>query len=299
MGFRMQNYSLRPTSSWEELGEVGEQKVSQAIPKGFSHFRNKLVPCQYDNDYEEIDLIVIGTTGIWSIEVKSWRGIAYHGDYPEEIVFVRNTPDGRRTSNRYNPFYQARNHAQDLHSYLAYSLKEWFPSIHTLVVFASRDRIGVNGVNLERVRRLNPSIIYLDEMPEVITDNSNIVRGWREWYRVKDALSKLGTWDVIYFTSEERKRALLCQWSGLKIRTGTQTIPIKWEDLSRVEVMQGASSRLPVRFVYRSGDIQVGRLLDDTIPVQFPKGGIERIKLSEITEIRTGFSPKAESQTSL
>ena len=165
------------TSSWEELGEAGEQKASQAIPKGFSHFHNKLVSCQHGNDYEEIDLIVMGTTGIWSIEVKNWRGIAYPGDYPEEIVFVRNTPDGRRTSTRVNPFYQAHNHTQDLHSYLSRTLGEWFPSIHTLVVFVSRDSNGVIGVNLDHVRRLNPSVVYLDEMPEVITDKSKIVRG--------------------------------------------------------------------------------------------------------------------------
>ena len=285
---RKRKYRVSKTDSWEELGEDGERKVLAAIPEGFSHYRNVLVPCHHGNDYEEIDLIVVGPTGIWSIEIKNWRGIAYSGHHPEELVFSRRLPRGRRTSYRDNPYYQARNHAQDLHFYLEESLNEWFPSIHTLVVFASRDPVGINGVNLDRVRYANPSIIYLEEMTNVLGDPRKIVRGWERQYRVKDALSKLHTWDVIQLTNGERKRGLLYQSSELKIRSGAQDVSIDWEDIYRVEVMHRTQSQLPMKFFYRSGDIQIGELLDGEILMQLPNGRIASIKLTEIKEIRTG-----------
>jgi len=290
----MQKYSVSKTDSWEELGEAGEQKVLPAVPEGFFYFRNVLVPCHHGNDYEEIDLVVVGATGIWSIEIKNWRGIAYPGDYAEELVFIRNTPSGHRTSYRDNPFYQARNHAQDLYSYLVDNLKEWFPSIHTLVVFASRDPHGVTGVNLDRVRYSNPSVIYLEEMKSVLKDPRKIVRVWDGRHQVKDALSKLRTWDVIHFKDGKRKRGLICRWPGFdrfNISCGSQTVSIDLGSISRIEVMHNDQPQICVRFVFRSGETQIGELLDDSIPVQFSDGRIERVKLIEITEIRTGFSP--------
>lgn len=285
---RKRKYRVSKTDSWEELGEDGERKVRAAIPEGFSHYRNILVPCQHGNDYEEIDLIVVGSTGIWSVEIKNWRGIAYPGRHREELVFSRRLPRGRRTSYRDNPYFQARNHVQDLFSYLAESLKEWFPPIHTLVVFASRDPDGVNGVNLERVRYANPSIIYLEEMTNVLVDPSKTIRGWEGRNRVNDALSKLHTWDVIYLTNGERKRGLLYQWSGLKISSDTGDVSIDWEDIYRVEVIHEAQPRLPMRFVYRSGDTRIGELVDNVIHIKLPDGNIASIKLTEIKEIHKG-----------
>ena len=179
--------------SWEELGEAGEQKVIASIPTGFAHFRNIYIPCCHGYGYEEIDLVVIGPTGIWSIEVKNWRGIAYPGDYPEEIVFVRNTSKGERTSFRNNPYEQARRHAEDLNYYLKKILKTWFPTIHTLVVFATKDRNGVNGANLYNIRRYNPSTIYLDELPGLLSNPNSLVKYWDKWHLVTDALGKLST----------------------------------------------------------------------------------------------------------
>ena len=187
--------------SWEDLGEAGEQKVIAAIPTGFDYFRNIYVPCCHGYVQEEIDLVVTGSTGIWSIEVKNWRGVAYLGDYPEEIVFVRNTSRGERTSFRDNPYEQARRHAEDLHHYLSKTLKSWFPSIHTLVVFATRDRNGVNGANLDNICRYNPSTIYLDELQGLLSKPSNIVRNWDKWHSVADVLGKLPTrWDTHFST---------------------------------------------------------------------------------------------------
>jgi hypothetical protein len=57
--------------SWEELGKAGEQKVIMAIPTGFVHFRNIYIPCCHGYGNEEIDLMVTGPTGIWSIEVMT------------------------------------------------------------------------------------------------------------------------------------------------------------------------------------------------------------------------------------
>jgi len=190
---RPEKYRVSSTDSWEQLGEAGEQKVREAIPEGFYHFRNIFVPCHHGYGREEIDLVVVGPTGIWAIEVKNWRGIAYPGDYPEELVFIRNTPDGRRTSHRENPYLQASDHAYDLHRYLTDNLQKWFPSVKTLVIFASRDPSGVNGVNLDRVRDTNPTIIYLEEMTRVLKAPGTTVYAWDGWHRVKDALSKLHT----------------------------------------------------------------------------------------------------------
>ena len=234
-----QKYHISTTNSWEELGEAGEQKVLTAVPKGFFYFRNILVPCIHGNDYEEIDLAVVGPTGIWSIEVKNWRGIAYPGNYPEELIFVRKTSDGTRTSTRDNPFYQAHHHSEDLHDYLAKRLKGWFPSIQTLVIFAFRDPEGINGANLTRIRYTNPSIIYLEEMGNLLEDSRKKVQAWKGWYEVRGALSKLRTWDVIHFTNGERKRGLLCSWEGydrFKIRDGAQTILIDWRGIERSNI---------------------------------------------------------------
>ncbi len=131
------------------MGEVGEEKVIGAIPKGFTYFRNRLVPCCHAYGQEEIDLVVTGLTGIWSIEVKNWRGLAYpERDSLEVIVFQRNTPSGEKTSYRENPYAQARRHAHDLHEYLKQEINGWFPAVKTLVVFVTYDRYGVDGVNL-------------------------------------------------------------------------------------------------------------------------------------------------------
>ena len=127
------------TKSWEEWGEDGEHKVVSAIPKGFSYFRNAIVNCQHGNDYEEIDLIAVGLTGIWCVEIKNWRGIAYPGDYREELVFIRKTPNGKRTSFRENPYYQTKDHTYDLSYYLRTTTKKWFPSKHSIVVIVNRD----------------------------------------------------------------------------------------------------------------------------------------------------------------
>ena len=178
--------------SWEELGEAGERKVRAAIPKGFDYFRNIHIPCCHGYGSEEIDLVVTGRTGIWSIEIKNWRGIARLGDYPEEVVFIRNTSRGERTSFRDNPYKQARRHTEDLYQYLAQTLKSWFPTINTLVVFATRDKNGVNGVNLNNIRYYNPSIIYLDELQKYICRPGLPVR-WDKWHLVADILSNLPT----------------------------------------------------------------------------------------------------------
>ena len=178
--------------SWEELGEAGEQKVIAAIPKGFAYSRNIHIPCCHGYGTEEIDLVVTGPTGIWSIEVKNWRGIAYPGYHPEEIEFARNTSRGERISFRNNPYQQARRHAEDLHHYLSENIKSWFPSIRWLVVFATRDRNGVNGVNLDRIRHNNPSIIYLSELEKFICKPGPPVR-WDKWHIVADLLNNLDT----------------------------------------------------------------------------------------------------------
>jgi len=184
---------MKSSISWEELGEAGEQKVAAAIPKGFAYFRNIHIPCCHGYGTEEIDLVVTGPTGIWSIEVKNWRGIAYPGDYPDEIEFVRNTSRGKRTSFRDNPYIQARRHAEDLHHYLSQNLKTWFPGTRYLVVFATRDMDGVNGVNLYRIHHDNPSTIYLDEMLERISNPRDLVRAWDKWDLVADLLNSLPT----------------------------------------------------------------------------------------------------------
>jgi len=62
---------MNSSISWEELGEVGEQKVIASISKGFAYFRNIYVPCCHGYGKEEIDLVVTGPTGIWSIEPES------------------------------------------------------------------------------------------------------------------------------------------------------------------------------------------------------------------------------------
>ena len=180
--------------SWIELGQAGEQKVLAAIPKGFTCFQNILVPCVHGLEFEEIDIVAVGPTGIWSIEVKNWRGIAYPGDYPEELVFYRRTPDGNRTSYRFNPYHQAQSHTQDLFSYLSRSIGKWFPPIHNIVVFVKRDNKGRNGVNLNRVLKSNPSYIYLYQIPAVLLNPMKNIRAWDD-KDVIEALGKLRTWN--------------------------------------------------------------------------------------------------------
>ena len=176
--------------AWIEMGKIGEETVTESIPKGFKYFRNIYVPCFHGYDREEIDLVIIGRSGIWSIEIKNWRGIAYLGNYPDEIVFERNTKLGLRTSFRYNPYYQAKRHSEDLHKYFCRYFKSYFPSPQTLVVFVQKDINGINGVNLSHIRRSNPSIIYLQELKSVICKPGLPVI-WDDWQPFYDLLKKL------------------------------------------------------------------------------------------------------------
>ena len=106
---------------------------------------------------------------------------------------LQDTSSGKKTSFRDNPYRQARRHADDLHHYLSQNLKVWFPGTRYLVVFATKDMEGVNGVNLYHVRRYNSSLIYLDEMLERISNPGDLVRGWDKWDLVADLLNSLPT----------------------------------------------------------------------------------------------------------
>lgn len=285
-------FRVAQAESWSVLGEKGEEEVRRHVPDGFYSFQNILLRCCHGNDFEEIDLIVVGETGIWCVEIKNWRGIAYPTYDRDSIDVVRRTPNGPRNSQRFNPYYQVKRHCQDLHDCLSY-LKIWFPPIRSLVVFASRDKDGIEGVNLDRIRGENLSLIYLEELTQTLLDSGKRICAWggtELMGKVLEALGRQRTWTRLRLIDGRQMQGIVFHESpGFPVTIDSQLVNIDWGDVYRMEFgLRG--EEITARLDLTSGEVKRGRPQQDRIRIRNRDGmGVEDVRVDKIAEMHTGF----------
>lgn len=282
-------FRVRQNASWEELGDAGEARVQAAVPRQYTVFPNVLVRCSHgDKDFEEIDLVAVGPTGIWAVEVKTWRGVLTASEDPQEFVCVRPNASGVSESYRENPYYLARDHADDLHGYLSERLRTDEFKVRTLIVFAARDLHGMNGINMEFVRSQNPSFVYADEIPRVLLRFNRSFYKPYSIFRLKRALSELPTWDIICLADGTRKRGFLWEWLGLEIYTENGLQRVLWKDLSKVKFRRANLGLIAHCYGHRGG-ILIGLVRARKIPLVSPNGMfLDWVNTRDIVEIRCG-----------
>ncbi len=290
-------FRIRQNASWEELGDAGEARVQAAVPRQYTVFPNVLVPCSHgDKDFEEIDLVAVGPTGIWAVEVKAWRGVLTASEDPQEFICVRPNASGVSESYRENPYYLARGHADDLRGYLSDQLRTNEFKAQTLIVFAFRDSYGINGINMEFVRLQNPSFVYADEISTILLRFGRSLYKPYDTSRLKQALNRLPTWDNICFADGTRKRGFLWEWPGLEIYTGNGLQRVLRKDLSSVKFRRANQGMFAHCYRY-SGEILIGLVRVGKIPLVSPNGmHLDWINIHDIVEIRCGgLSPRMPS----
>jgi hypothetical protein len=115
-------------------GSLGEWKVRsilrKALPKNYQIFTNVIIP--FKDSSSQIDCVVIGPAGVFTIEVKTYSGNLYGKpqDYQWTQEFV--TQRGIKSFPFYNPLLQNETHRIALRDFLKIEDTEIF----NIVVFA-------------------------------------------------------------------------------------------------------------------------------------------------------------------
>lgn len=121
-----------------KIGIYGESQIRTELlklPDEYSVYQDAKILSRKEN----IDFVVIGPTGIFTIEVKSWGGrINYDG----EVLTFKGRKDSRGI------LHQAKGEAQFLNHFLKEQLKVEIGFIHPIIVFAGNANIhfGLNPI---------------------------------------------------------------------------------------------------------------------------------------------------------
>lgn len=122
-------------------GELSVQHLLTTLPDSYCIFANVVLPGKKSN----IDFVVIGPSGVFSIEVKSHKGrISFDG-----IQLLRNGWEFE-----HNFLWQAKGEARDLHTYLSNSGVE-IPFVNPVLVFSS------NFVSIHFGKKLTDGVMVL------------------------------------------------------------------------------------------------------------------------------------------
>lgn len=107
-----------------KAGVTGEQNavrlVEKLLPDNYYCITN--VQVQYENRHNELDLVVVGPSGIYIVEVKNVSG-RICGSYTDRQFYQEK---GKRSKEMDNPVYQVKMHADILSRYLkANGVRTW------------------------------------------------------------------------------------------------------------------------------------------------------------------------------
>lgn len=116
-------------------GEEVTAEIISSLPDSFYAFQN--VKVTYEDKTSELDMIVVGPTGVFVIETKNMTGTII-GDYESQEWVHKKQVNGRTTSkNFYSPVKQVGTHVYRLANYLRSN--GWPVHVASLVFFANQD----------------------------------------------------------------------------------------------------------------------------------------------------------------
>lgn len=112
----------------ENAGVDGEEKAMKMLEKGlpnsFACINNAIIT--YENRHNELDIIVVGDTGVFIIEVKNTAG-NIKGSYYDKVLKQEKRNE---TKEMRNPIQQVRTHADILQRYLkANGIRTWVQGV--------------------------------------------------------------------------------------------------------------------------------------------------------------------------
>jgi len=125
-----------------EAGENATAHIIEQLPEGYYGFRNLHIP--YDGRVSEIDMVVVGPTGVYIIETKNLKG-AVTGNPADDQWILHKTGRGGGSYQRsfYNPLKQVGTHVYRLAHFLRGS--GCMVQIHAMVFFANEYPVQVYG----------------------------------------------------------------------------------------------------------------------------------------------------------
>lgn len=120
-------------TTWDKMGiedkgvegeEIAMKMLEKALPNTFYCINNAIIHCE--TGHNELDIIVVGPTGIYIVEVKNTVG-RISGSYSDIIL---SQIKKRETKEMRNPVQQVRKHADTLQRFLkANGIRSWVQGV--------------------------------------------------------------------------------------------------------------------------------------------------------------------------
>ena len=121
-------HCTRNTVKTDQRGTEGEREALAMLKKGLpdTYYVINNAEIYYEDRHNELDIIVVGPSGVYVVETKKWFGTVY-GSYADQYLMQSNK-DG--VKEHYNPIKQVATHADILHRFLkAKGIQNWIQGV--------------------------------------------------------------------------------------------------------------------------------------------------------------------------
>lgn len=146
------------------VGNLGELLISMlldSLPNDWLMFKNALIPTNNSN-LTEIDLLVIGTKGIFLIEVKTWKGS--FSAYQDKWKMRRGN---QWISLSHSPSNQSQYHLNVFNSWLKKNqINIAFDLVYAPVVFSIARWLGITDCSVPIFKNQMELLEYIKQCPE-------------------------------------------------------------------------------------------------------------------------------------
>lgn len=95
---------------------LGQKELKKLKKYGYKVFAN--MKLKHNNDQSEMDFIVVGSNGIFIVEVKNIKGTIVGDSRDEQLIQVKKTKYNTYENRFYNPIKQVNTHVYKLSKYL-------------------------------------------------------------------------------------------------------------------------------------------------------------------------------------
>lgn len=117
---------------------LGQKELKKLKRHGYKVFAN--MKLKHNNDKSEMDFIVIGSNGVFIVEVKNIKGIITGHVADEHLIQIKKTKYNTYENKFYNPIKQVNTHVYKLSNYLKdNNINHWiegyvyFPKKHSVI----------------------------------------------------------------------------------------------------------------------------------------------------------------------
>jgi hypothetical protein len=125
---------------------LGQKELKKLKKHGYKVFAN--MKLKHNNDQSEMDFIVIGSNGIFIVEVKNIKGTITGHVGDEHLIQIKKTKYNTYENKFYNPIKQVNTHVYKLSKYLKdNNINDWiegyvyFPKKHSSIQVENNERI--------------------------------------------------------------------------------------------------------------------------------------------------------------